>query len=66
MPLDTDQVTDQVSQEVLRLLGILHGEMTRLRIQNALGLKGKTNFKNRYQKPALADSLVELTIPDPA
>jgi predicted transcriptional regulator len=38
--------------------------MTRLRIQNALGLKGKANFKNRYQKPALADSLVELTIPD--
>ncbi|MFH0995079.1 MAG: ATP-binding protein [Pseudomonadota bacterium] len=58
------QVSDQVSQEILRLLGILHGEMTRLRIQDALGLKGRSNFENRYLKPALADGLIELTIPD--
>lgn len=51
-------LADQVSQEVLLLLGTLHGEMTRLRIQNALGLKGKTNFKSRYLKPALADGLI--------
>ncbi len=60
----TGQVADQVSQDVLRFLGILHGEMTRLRIQDALGLKGRSNFESRYLKPALADGLIELTIPD--
>ena len=38
--------------------------MTRAAIQAALGLKGRANFKNRYLKPALADVLIELTIPD--
>ena len=38
--------------------------MTRLRIQDALGLKGRSNFENRYLKPALADGLIELTIPE--
>jgi ATP-dependent DNA helicase RecG len=60
----TEQVTGQVTQEIELLLGILRGEMTRAAIQEALGLKGRDNFENRYLKPALADALIELTLPD--
>jgi ATP-dependent DNA helicase RecG len=42
----------------------MRGEMTRAAIQAALGLKGRANFKNLYLKPALADVLIELTLPD--
>jgi len=58
------QVAGQVTQEVTILLETMRGEMTRAAIQVALGLKGRANFKNRYLKPALADVLIELTIPD--
>ncbi len=60
----TVEVTGQVTQAVLLLIGALHGEMTRSAIQEALGLKGRDNFENRYLKPALADALNELTLPD--
>ena len=38
--------------------------MARSALQEALNLKGRANFENRYLKPALADGLIELTIPD--
>jgi ATP-dependent DNA helicase RecG len=58
------QVTGQVSAEVLKMLEIMSGEMTRLEIQAALGLKGRANFEERYLKPAMMMGLVDMTRPD--
>jgi len=60
----SDQVSDQVSGEVLRLLAVLQGWMTRSEIQHWLGLKHATYFRNTYLAPALAQGLVEMSIPE--
>ena len=38
--------------------------MTRAEIQESLQLKGLANFRDRYLTPALAERLIEMTIPD--
>ena len=58
------QVAGQVSAEVLKMLEIMSGEMTRVEIQAALGLKGRANFEERYLKPAMEMGLVDMTRPD--
>ena len=58
------QVAGQVTPEVLQMLKIASGEMTRVELQSALELKGRANFEERYLKPALNQRLVEMTIPD--
>jgi len=37
--------------------------MTRGEIQKHLGLKARTNFEERYLKPALTAGLIEMTVP---
>lgn len=58
------QVTGQVSPEVHRLVGVVPLPMTRMEIQRALELKSRENFERRYLKPALADGVLEMTLPD--
>jgi ATP-dependent DNA helicase RecG len=58
------QVTGQVSAEILKMIEIMSGEMTRAEIQAALGLKGRANFEERYLKPAMEMGLVDMTRPD--
>jgi hypothetical protein len=58
------QVTGQVTAEIVRLLNIVHGEMSRQQLQDALALKSRDNFDKRYLKPALLLSLIEPTMPD--
>ena len=60
----TLQVTPQVTPQVQRLLDVIRGEMTRSELQNALVLRDRKSFRERYLKPALADGLIEMTIPD--
>jgi ATP-dependent DNA helicase RecG len=60
----TGKVTGEVTGEVGRLLRVLNTPMTRIEIQAALALKGQANFRDRYLTPALANGLVERTIPD--
>ena len=57
------EVTGEVAPEV-RLLRVLSGEMTRLDIQEALGLKHEDHFRKSYLLPALQAGLIEMTIPD--
>ena len=38
--------------------------MSRSEIQQALGLKSQSNFRDRYLLPALRSGLIEMTIPD--
>ena len=63
----TPQVTQQVSPQVTALLKILHNQpqgMSRHDIQQALGMKDRESFRQRYLKPALENGLIEMTIPD--
>jgi Fic family protein len=58
------QVTPQVTPQVGELLVAIQGEMGREALQSALGLSDRKSFRARYLKPALADGLIEMTIPD--
>jgi len=63
-PQDTPQVTPQVAGEVERLVAVLKGKMKRAEIQEALGLRDRKHFQEKYLRPALEAGLVEMTIPD--
>lgn len=58
------QVSPQVTPQVGELLVTIHGEMSREMLQAALGLADRKSFRERYLKPALANGLIEMTIPD--
>ena len=58
------QVTPQVAPQVGQLLLIIMGEMGREALQAALGLLDRKSFRERYLKPALAEGLIEITLPD--
>ena len=58
------QVAPQVSPQVGELLTAIRGEMGREALQTALRLLDRKSFRERYLKPALADGLIEMTIPD--
>ena len=60
----TPHETPHVSTEVGRLLVVLNGEMHRDELMAALGLSDRKHFLLRYQQPALAAGLVEMTRPD--
>jgi Fic family protein len=58
------QVAPQVTPQVGELLAAIQGEMSREALQSALGLLDRKSFRERYLSPALADGLIEMTIPD--
>ncbi|ABA89053.1 hypothetical protein Pcar_1812 [Syntrophotalea carbinolica DSM 2380] len=58
------QVRPQVTPQVSGLLTTIQGEMGREALQSALGLSDRKSFRERYLKPALADGLIEMTLPD--
>ena len=60
----TPQVAPQVTPQVGELLAAIQGEMGRNALQSVLGLSDRKSFRERYLKPALADGLIEMTIPD--
>jgi Fic family protein len=60
----TPQVSPQVTPQVGELLAAIRGEMGREALQAALDLSDRKSFRERYLKPALADGLIEMTIPE--
>jgi Fic family protein len=58
------QVTPQATPQVNRLLKVLQGEMNREALQGVLSLHDRKSFRERYIKPALAEELIEMTIPE--
>ncbi len=54
----------EVTGEVERLVLELEGQMSRVRLQQALGLRHQDHFRDSYLIPALRAGLVELTIPE--
>ena len=59
----TPQVSPQVTPQVKRLLEVLRGEMSREDLQKALNLRDRKSFREIYLKPALAEGLIEMTMP---
>jgi len=57
------QATPQVVPQVGELLASMRGEMSREALQSALGLRDRKSFRERYLNPALADGLIEMTVP---
>jgi ATP-dependent DNA helicase RecG len=54
----------KTTPEVLKMLQILDGEMTRQEIMQALALRDEKHFREDYQQAAIATKLIEMTIPD--
>jgi ATP-dependent DNA helicase RecG len=65
-PHVTPQVAPQVTPPVEVLLRLLdsRGALSNTEIRKGLGLKDQKHMGERYLGPALAEGLVELTIPD--
>ncbi len=59
-----EQVTPQVTPQVERILSSLVGEMSREELQTSLRLQDRKSFRELYLAPALAEGLIEMTIPD--
>ena len=61
----SDQVCDQVSDQVRRLLEALgQGEKSAAELMDNLGLRHAPTFRKNYLSPALEAALVERTRPD--
>ena len=57
-------ITPEVTPEVLRLLSVTAGAMSRREIQAKLTLTDEKHFRQSYLQPAIAQGLLEMTIPD--
>ena len=57
-------VTPHATPHVRALLKTIKGEQGRDAIMAALGLSDRKSFSDRYLRPALAEGLIEMTIPD--
>ncbi|HBT89337.1 Fic family protein [Desulfobacter sp.] len=56
--------TQQVTQQVMRLLSACLGDMSRAELMQAVAIKDRVSFAKNYLEPALAEKLVEMTQPD--
>jgi len=63
--LRTEQVREQVTEQVERLLTALGSEtLSAKELLERLGLKHRPTFSNNYLRPALELGLIEMTVPD--
>jgi len=56
--------TQQLTQQVKRLIVTINDEMARSELMNALSLKDRVNFSRKYLEPALSQQLIEMTQPE--
>jgi hypothetical protein len=56
--------TPQVAPQVQHLLEALKGEMSRAQLLNAVGLKDRKSFRERYIALALTAGLIEMMLPE--
>ena len=56
--------TPQVTPQVVELLEVLEGELTRAVLMERVGLKDRKHFARAYLRPALEAGVIEMTIPD--
>ncbi len=60
----TPQDSPHVTPQVMRLLRVINGRMSRDQLQGALGLRDRKSFRERYLQPALKAGLIAMTLPD--
>ena len=64
----TDQVIDQVTDQVKKLLGAFEtlsgNEHSASELMGAIGLSHRPTFRENYLHPALSEGLIEMTIPN--
>ncbi len=60
----SQQVIQQVTHQVTRLLKVIKGEMNRSELMQAVALKDRVNFSKNYLEPAIRGNMVEMTQPD--
>ncbi|MBW6520374.1 MAG: hypothetical protein K0A99_05075 [Desulfoarculaceae bacterium] len=58
------EVTPEVTPEMLRMLEVMRGDMNRVEIMAALGLKDEKHFREHYQQAGIASGVIEMTQPD--
>ena len=63
-PHVTPDVTPHVTPDVMRLLSVMAGAMSRSEIQAKLKLTDDKHFRQYYLQPAVAQGLLEMTVPD--
>lgn len=63
-PQVTPHVTPHVTPQIAALLRVMSGEMSRDELQAVLELKDRKSFQQRYLQVALAQGLIEMTVPD--
>lgn len=56
--------TPHVTPNLIKIIKVCEGDMSRTELQKKLGLKGRMNFKRVYLDPALDLELIEMTKPD--
>ena len=61
---DSDQVTDQVKRLLVSFEAALGKAFGASELMAAVGLSHRPTFRQNYLSPALADGLIEMTIPD--
>ncbi len=64
IPLPGKGTAPEVTPEVISLLQVLNGEMSRREIMSKLGLADEKHFRKHYQQRAVKAGLIELTIPE--
>jgi len=62
-PPSTHQANGKRQLNILQLLSVIKGEMTRQEIQKALKLTDRVNFRSLYLQPAIKQGLLELKFP---
>ena len=60
----TEQVTDQVTAKVKRLISLMEGEKSRAQLMESLKITHNVYFRTEYLNKAIELGLVELTIPN--
>jgi ATP-dependent DNA helicase RecG len=59
-----EQVTGQVSEQLLQVVLASQGEHSRAALMEAVGLNHREHFRESYLVPVLAAGYLEMTIPD--
>ena len=63
-PRQESTVTPHVTPHVGRLITVVHGEMSRAEMMDALGLADRRHCTTTYLKPGIDAGLLEMTLPD--
>ena len=60
----TPHVSPHATPQVIQLLNVLKGEMSREQFQTVFKLKDRKSFRKRYLFPTLPSDLIKMTLPE--